>query len=190
MIKPGQIGFSLVEVLISVFVLAVGVIGVAGMQLAAMRTSQQSSFQTTAVELAAEIADKMRANDRQMKLADGGNPFLSVDYQSVSGAPQSAAATCYSHNANCSAEELAAFDIYEWEKRLVAALPTSRAKICRDGRPWDSSVKSLSWDCDSSSSSIVIKIGWQDRNPDGSFTVGRGRPFPPIVALTVMPYTK
>ena len=190
MTTPQQIGFSLIEVLIAVFVLALGVIGVAGMQLTAMRTSQQSAFQTTAVELAAEMADKMRANDQQMKLPDGANPFLNVDYQSLSGVPTSAHATCYSRSANCSAEELAEFDISEWEKRLKASLPASRAKICRDGRPWDSGAKSLTWACDASSGSIVIKIGWQARNPDGSFTVERGTSFPPIVALTVMPYTK
>jgi len=61
MIEPEHNGFSLIEVLIAVFVLALGVIGVAGMQLTAMRTSQQSAFQTTAVELPAEMADKMRA---------------------------------------------------------------------------------------------------------------------------------
>lgn len=190
MIKPEQIGFSLIEVLIAVFVLALGVIGVAGMQLTAMRTSQQSAFQTTAVELAAEMADKMRTNDQQMKLPDGGNPFLNVDYQSQSGAPTSARVTCYGVGSNCSAQDLAAFDIDEWEKRIKASLPISRAKICRDGRPWDSDAKSLTWDCDSSSGSIMIKIGWQAKNPDGSFTVERGTSFPPIVALTVMPYTK
>jgi len=80
--------------------------------------------------------------------------------------------------------------IGEWEKRVKASLPTSRAKICRDGQPWDIGAKSLTWACDSSSGSIVIKIGWQAKNPDGSFTVERGAPFPPIVALTVMPYTR
>ena len=48
-------GFSLIEVLISVFVLAVGVIGAAGMQLTALRTTQQSVFQTKALHLATEM---------------------------------------------------------------------------------------------------------------------------------------
>jgi len=190
MSKSEQTGFSLVEVLIAVFVLALGVIGVAGMQLTAMRTSQQSAFQTNAVELATEMGDEMRANDQQMQLPDGSNPFLNVDYQSQSGAPASAHATCYSRAANCSGEELAAFDINEWEQRIKASLPVSRAKICRDGRPWDGEAKSLTWDCDSSSGNIVIKIGWRARNPDGSFTAASGMSFPPIVALTVMPRTR
>src|SRR5690606_29049477 len=74
-------GFSLIEVLVAVFVLAVGVIGAAGMQLAALRTSQQSSFQTRALHLAAEMADVMRANVGQMKRADAANPYLHVDYR-------------------------------------------------------------------------------------------------------------
>lgn len=190
MSKSEQTGFSLVEVLIAVFVLALGVIGVAGMQLTAIRTSQQSAFQTTAVELATEMGDEMRANEQQMQMPDGSNPFLNVDYQSQSGAPASAHATCYSRAANCSGEELAAFDINEWEQRVKASLPTSRAKICRDGSPWDGDAKSLTWDCDPSSGNIVIKIGWRARNPDGSFAAASGIPFPPIVALTVMPGTR
>src|SRR5690606_15894095 len=59
--ENGENGFSLIEVLVAVFVLAVGVIGAAGMQLAALRTTQQSSFQTRALHLAAEMADYMRA---------------------------------------------------------------------------------------------------------------------------------
>jgi type IV pilus assembly protein PilV len=189
MIKLEQMGFSLIEVLVSVFVLALGVIGVASMQLTALRTSQQSALQTIALELAAEMADKMRANDIQMRHADGQNPFLNVDYRSASGAPAFPDPMCYGH-ANCGGAELAAFDIYEWEKRLKSALPSSRAVICRDSKPWDSGIKSLKWECDNVTGSIVIKIGWQAKNPDGSFTVEEDRPFPPILALIVMPYTK
>ncbi|MFD2273251.1 type IV pilus modification protein PilV [Undibacterium arcticum] len=59
-----QGGFTLIEVLISVFVLALGVIGAAGMQLVAMRTGQQSGAQSLAVQLATEMADK-NARQRQ-----------------------------------------------------------------------------------------------------------------------------
>ena len=72
--KNSQIqGFSLIEVLIAIFVVALGVIGAAGLQLTSIRTSQQSSFKSVAVQLANELADKMRSNDAQMKLSDSSN---------------------------------------------------------------------------------------------------------------------
>jgi prepilin-type N-terminal cleavage/methylation domain-containing protein len=79
MISTQAKGFSLVEVLIAVFVLALGVIGAAGLQLAAVRTSQQSGYQTIAVELANELADKMRSSDAQMKLSDSANVFANIN---------------------------------------------------------------------------------------------------------------
>lgn len=192
MLKLNHAGFSLIEVLISVFVLVLGVIGAAGMQLTALRTSQQSAFQTTALELAAEMADKMRANDSQMKRSD--NPFMSVDFRSSENAEPTAPGTmCYSANANCSAEELAKFEIYEWEKRIKASLPGGRAVICRDSLPWDSGADALTWSCSGSSgnaASVVVKVGWQAKNPDGSLIADAAKQFPPSVALTVEPYIR
>lgn len=189
--KPELTGFSLIEVLVALFVLALGVIGVAGMQLAALRTAQQSAFQTGALELASEMADAMRANGKQMTLDDSQNPFLKVDYQSASGrAPIAPRMLCYGGTADCGAGDLAQFDIYEWESRVKATLPNGRVRICRDDMPWDRITRSLSWGCDPSAGSVVIKIGWRAKNPDGSFTVDAGQQFPPQLALTVMPDSK
>ena len=192
MMKLQQTGFSMIEVLISIFVLALGVIGAAGMQLTALRTSQQSAFQTAALELAADMADKMRANDSQMRRAD--NYYLSVDFRSGENAELTPpSSTCYSISADCTAEELAKFDIYEWERRIKAALPGGRALICRDASPWDSGAGALTWACSGAptgSASFVVKLGWQAKNPDGSLIADAGKQFPPSVALTVEPYTR
>jgi type IV pilus assembly protein PilV len=190
-------GFTLIEVLVSVFVLTLGVIGVAGMQLTALRTTQQSSFQTIALELASEIAEKMRANASQMKQADTTNAFLQVDYKSAGDMDPVAPATmCFNQSANCDPDELAKFDIYEWEKRIKATLPGGRAVICRDASPWDSGAEAYKWGCDTSSgaltntASVVIKIGWQGKNPDGSLIKDVNGQFPPSVAMTVDAYQK
>ncbi|CAN5394591.1 type IV pilus modification protein PilV [soil metagenome] len=192
MSKSLQAGFSLIEVLISVFVLALGVIGAAGMQLTALRTTQQSGFQTSAVELAAEMADKMRANASQMKLPN--NLFLQVNYQSAESAePAAPGVLCYSAASNCNAEQLAAFEIYEWKKRIKSSLPRGRALICRDARPWDDSARAFTWACSGGANEnapLVIKLGWQEKNPDGSLIKDGAQQFPPSVALAVEPYSK
>lgn len=181
-------GFSLIEVLVSMLVLAIGVIGAAGLQLGAMRTTQQSAFQSIALQLASEMADKMRANDSQMK--QSSSLFLAVDYKSASdGEPSAPGKSCYA--ASCGGTELAAFDIYEWEKRVKDALPGGRVLICRDTSPWDAGRSSLTWDCNGNSdtgASYVIKVGWQGKNPDGSLVKDAANTFPPSVALTVAPY--
>jgi type IV pilus assembly protein PilV len=190
--KLRQNGFSLLEVLVSIFVLALGVIGVAAMQLTALRTAQQSELQTTALQLASEMADRMRSNDTQMKLTDAANLFVNIDYVSADGEPTRPMRLCYA--ANCSPAELAEFDIYEWKKRVREELPEGRAMVCRDAAPWDSTAGALAWECKpgiGNSASIVIKIGWRQtgRNSGGSATKDTGDAFPPNLAITVRPYT-
>jgi type IV pilus assembly protein PilV len=53
---------SLIEVLISVLILAIGMLGIAAMQAAALRNSQSSLQQSQAVIEANSILDAMRAN--------------------------------------------------------------------------------------------------------------------------------
>ncbi len=184
-------GFTLVEVLVSVFVLALGVIGAAGMQLSALRTIRQSGFQTNAVQLASELAEKMRANSSQIRLTDDQNPYLGINYQSSVGASPELQANCF--ESNCEADQLASFDVYEWEKRLASSLPSARAVVCHDADPWDAGARRYKWACDGSSSdtsSVVIKIGWQGKNPDGSLIRNEDHEFPPAVVLTVEPYVR
>ena len=135
-----QRGFSMIEVLVSLLVLAIGVIGAAAMQLAAFRTSQQAAFQAVALQLATELADKMRANDQAIKIKSSTtNPFIGIDYSTTS-APSVPDAFCFGATTSCNATALANFDIYEWENRLKAALPTARVVVCRDSTPWDTTV--------------------------------------------------
>lgn len=186
-------GFSLMEVMVAILIVALGVMGAAGLQLAATRTTQQSALQTIALQLASEMAEKMRANDSQMKkFAD--SPFLSVDYASAtSGAPVPPAKLCYGKD-DCSGAELATFDIYEWETRIRSALPDGRAKICRDILPWNPTTRSFTWECTANgtegSAPIVIKLGWQGKNPDGTLQRSTGTEFPPSVVIPVEPYVQ
>lgn len=185
-------GFSMIEVLVAILVLAGGVIGAAGMQLNALRTTQQSGLHSSAMQLAVEMADRMRANDSRMKQDDADNPFLSLHYDvATNGDPIAPAALCYS--AACNDEQLAAFDIYEWQKRIKTALPGGRAVICRDATPWDEVSNSFKWDCDGATgkgASLVIKLGWQGKNPDGSLVKNDNKLSAPSVALIVEPYIR
>jgi type IV pilus assembly protein PilV len=182
-------GFTLIEVLVSIFVLSLGVIGVAGMQLSALRASQQSAFQTVALQLAAEMADGMRANVGQMILADAANPFLQIDYR-AGPAQASPGARCDA--TDCTPAELAAFDIHNFLSGVREALPGGRARVCRDAVPWDDAAKALAWACRGGDGApIVIKLGWQAKNPYGSVTGPAGAidgEAPPAVALTVLTY--
>lgn len=57
-----QTGFSLLEVLIAVVILSVGLLGLAGLQLSALRNNQSAMERSTAVLQVYSIADVMRAD--------------------------------------------------------------------------------------------------------------------------------
>jgi type IV pilus assembly protein PilV len=166
--RPTEHGFSLIEILISVFILTVGVIGALGMHLHALRTTQQSSYQTRALHLAIDMADAMRANVEQMSLADGINPYLQVDYQSSSAKGHSSDLACYGSNGDCDTQELARFDIDQLLQHIDADFPGGRVRICRDALPWNAAAERFEWNCEIASSALsiaplVIKIGWQEK---------------------------
>jgi type IV pilus assembly protein PilV len=192
--RATEAGASLVEVLISLFIIAVGVIGTLGMHMNALRTTQQSVFHSSALHLAAEMADNMRANIRSMQVADGDNPYLNVDHQSgISANDESRVASqnCYDTRSHCDAQQLAQFDISEWLARLERSLPGARVRICRDAQPWNSAEQNFNWNCSigsGNSASIVIKIGWKNKNEKDDAQSENA--FSPSIALTVAPYAQ
>ncbi len=180
-------GFSLVEVLVSIVVLGVGVLGAAGMQLTAMRTAQQSAFHTFSHQLAVEMAGAVQAGHGRLLQALGADPYIGLDYQAaVDGEPQKPAKLCYGDE--CNPQELAEFEIYEWKTRVKAALPAGRVMVCRDSSPWSGIVNALTWNCNGGvggNAPIVIKLGWQAKNPDGSLQRDAGGISAPSVALAI-----
>lgn len=57
-----QRGFSLIEVLVSVVVLSVGLLGLAALQVSGLRVGQSSFYRAQAAQLATDMADRLRAN--------------------------------------------------------------------------------------------------------------------------------
>jgi type IV pilus assembly protein PilV len=55
-------GLSLIEVLVAIVVLSLGLLGMAGLQLSGMRASQGALLRSQAMQAAADLAERMRAN--------------------------------------------------------------------------------------------------------------------------------
>lgn len=168
-------GFSLVEVLVALFVVAVGVAGATASQMAAQRARREAARVSGAVQLAASLSDRMRANTAVMAAGDTANPYLQLDYDAASAAPPPAV-SCAA-GADCAPDELARFDLYETALALKARLPRGRIVVCRDASPWDAAAHALAWACrPSAHAPIIVKIGWPQE---------RGGAHAPQVALMV-----
>ncbi|MGY3265250.1 type IV pilus modification protein PilV [Lysobacter sp. HA35] len=55
-------GFSLIEVMVAVLIMAIGLLGFALMQTMGMRFAESSNYRTQAINLAYDLLDQMRAN--------------------------------------------------------------------------------------------------------------------------------
>ncbi|WP_040570668.1 type IV pilus modification protein PilV [Methyloversatilis thermotolerans] len=60
--RTPELGVSLIEVMIAIFVLAVGLLGVAGLQMASLRANQSSYERSAAVLAAYTMLDRLRAD--------------------------------------------------------------------------------------------------------------------------------
>ncbi|MEP7243215.1 MAG: type IV pilus modification protein PilV [Gammaproteobacteria bacterium] len=70
-------GFTLTEALVALLVLSIGLLGVAGLQIASLRASGGSAKRSQATFLAYDIIDRMRANSKavdQYILAENASP--------------------------------------------------------------------------------------------------------------------
>lgn len=158
-------GFTMVEVLVAVLLLAVGLVGALAMQAHAMRTRQETAMQTEALQAAAALADRIRANAAQ------SSAYLGFGFDAGSPPPQPAGDVCA--GAPCDAATLVQRDLAEFRRQLHAALPGGRAEICRDAQ---ASGGALQWGCaDGAGAPILIKIGWRGRAPGDSADHGAPR---------------
>ncbi len=140
---PGvkQHGFSMLEVLITLVIIATALLGTAGLQMYALRVGQSGQFRTQAVFLASDIAERMEANKTA---AVAGN------YAVAAASSPSAAATDCATSA-CDIATLASWDISEWENAIIAVgLPQASWQIAQTttGNP----------------STYTIVISWSDRS--------------------------
>lgn len=163
-------GFTLVEVLVALFVLAVGIVGAGATQLSAERTRRQSALMSEAAQLAASLAARMQVNPAVAALPDAANPYLGFSYDAADAAPADVAG-CYGATL-CTPAQLAEFDLHELRQALRAQFPRGRIEVCRDGSPWDTAYGRYRWSCDGNASALpVVKLGWQGTG-DGPGYVG------------------
>lgn len=107
---------GLVEVLLSLLVLGIGVLGLALLLLSAMRDARSASHRTRALVLEADLADRIRANP-------SARDAYALAADSAAPEPHGCAARAGQPASTCSAEELAQDDLADWLARLRDELP-------------------------------------------------------------------
>ena len=109
--KCYQQGATMIEVMVTVFILAVGLLGVAGLQSAGLRQASNSQTDAQAQILAQDLAEMILAYDSD---AEG-------DYE-MNALPLNQGKDCISNI--CTNEELAQYNIWTWSQSMQPPLPS------------------------------------------------------------------
>jgi len=136
--RHGQSGFGLFEILITVVIVAIGLLGLAAMQATGLKNNESAFRASQASVLAYDIADRMRSN------MSGINNYLTT-YMSLDSAKESGAVAGCKSTAGCTSAELAQTDLFEWDAALAADLPGATGNITLNGTTYTVTV---SWDDD------------------------------------------
>lgn len=125
-------GFTLLEVLIAIVILAIGLLGLATLQAVGLQTNQSALHRTQATNLAYDMVDRIRSNRANI-----------ADYALVMDA--TAPLDCTTNLALSQATQ-AARDLAAWQNSVGCSLPQPNASI----------------DVDADNNQVTITVQWDD----------------------------
>ena len=165
---PRCAGFTLIEVLVSLLILAVGLLGLVGIFVASTQNNKSAHLRTIATLQAYDMADRMRANIGALTVISPTIPYYHLPTATLY-------TTCYT--ATCTSQQMAQNDYYEWNNAASATsnpsvLPAGQGIVCLDSTPndgtWDGTTVTPA--CDGLGTSYAIKLWWLDDRRSGLAT--------------------
>jgi type IV pilus assembly protein PilV len=115
-IQQTNTGFGLIEILVSILILAIGLLGLAGLQATSINQNHSAYSRSQATQLAYDLADRIRSNSTA-----SGN-YITAD-------TSTAVATTCTAASSCTPAEMAESDLYEWNLMLTSTLPLAEADV-------------------------------------------------------------
>lgn len=151
-------GFAMLEVLISILIIAFGLLGLAGLQGTSIRNNHGAYLRSQATLYAYDIADRIRANRVGF---DNGNYNLGT-------AADTAACHPSGTPTGCTTAQMAGYDLFTWNQ-MVSQLPSGQAVVCIDSAAGAGTPAAPNCTGGTGVVQYVAKIWW-DENHTGTLT--------------------
>ena len=188
-----QRGVGMIEVLVTLFILSVGLLGVASLQFIGSLSNADALNRSQSVLVAQQLSERLRASAYMSTVGDGlvvDNDYFDQDLYNFANLTCSGGGqpyNCYCLNVpaaipdcrggNCTASQMAAYDAYEVSCSAVATNPAVTVELaCDDNNNVDA-------DACSAGSRLNIILAWPvqnwqniDRQLNADCNVGRTEP--------------
>lgn len=135
-----QQGATLIEVLVTVLVLSVGLLGLASTQVLSMKNANSAHQRYVATLVVQDIAERMRANPEGVSLGSYDGEVSGSDTEGSD-----------SNCSGCSAAALAAMDKRIWGRLIKTNLPSGHGEISSD------------------SGNVSVKLMWTEQSGGESY---------------------
>nr|WP_233586873.1 type IV pilus modification protein PilV [Legionella sp. km772] len=120
-----QKGISLLEVLVSVIIIAIGMLGIASMLLVSNQANNSSYMKQQAIQNVYNIFDKIRANSQAA--VNGNYNISNIGSTGLPTAVTTPAVMC--NAAACTPAQLATYDTWTWLTKDLSRLPNGCGSI-------------------------------------------------------------
>ena len=174
-------GFSLVELLVTLLIVSVGILGIAKMEAAGVSESQVSRVRSLMTYQAESLAGSMRVNRNYWitKAATAPAFTLATSSQAYPTTPNGTDPTCMSNGVVCTPAQMAYADLKLWRDNFLLAFPGASATIACSAACTTGSTGPSSYD---------ITLIWNEKsvavNRSGA---GTGTTLPVSMVLHVQP---
>lgn len=110
-----QAGAGMIEVMIAIVIAGFALLGLAGLQISAMRYQKVANYHAMASQHAAELADRVRANLEGVRLGAYNPP---VESYSGNAPAAPSIGVCGTPGGLCTPQQAAQLDIFRWRENL------------------------------------------------------------------------
>lgn len=124
--KSNQKGVTLVESLVAIVVMALGILGILGVQMRTLNDTQTGVRRAQAIRLISDLSERIKAHPDARGIASS----YVINWDSTLSAPTTSCNIGSGFPAtSCSGADIATHDLYQWIAGVRAALPLGDARV-------------------------------------------------------------
>lgn len=184
-LKTTQTGLTLIEVLVSMFILAIGLLALLSVQLRSVSGVREAESQTIVAQISQNLIEDMLVNPTLSAQTQTGSDdttgWTLKSYSSYYARSQTAAACTPQWSNNMTKAQLATAQICQFKNSLAQALPETTVyfSICKDNSETAATIDNgvFKDNCNNGGNTTFIKAAWvidSEETPTGLNTSGNG----------------